>query len=85
MGFLSLESKVAAAEIEQRLQLGSKLSDVINTVEDAVALFNLFVDEGYILTEHLGRFCVSNVGYSNAMFVVSCLYSFSQSYLEFAP
>ncbi|KAI4372154.1 hypothetical protein MLD38_010425 [Melastoma candidum] len=57
-GLLSLESKAAAAEIEQRLLLGSKLSDVINTEEDAVALFNLFIDEGYILTEHLGRFCV---------------------------
>ncbi|KAI4367981.1 hypothetical protein MLD38_016601 [Melastoma candidum] len=56
---------VAAAEIEQRLLLWSKLSDVVNTEDDAVALFNLFIDEGYILTELLGRFCVILKGNSS--------------------
>ena len=56
---LSSEARNAAAEIEQRLQLGSKLSDVVNNKDDVLALFNLYRDEGYILTEHKGRFCVS--------------------------
>ncbi|KAI9153072.1 hypothetical protein LWI28_005463 [Acer negundo] len=57
-GVLSLEAKNLAAEIEQRLQLGSKLSDVVHNKEDALALFNLYKNEGYILTEHGGKFCV---------------------------
>lgn len=57
---LSSEAKTAAADIEERLQLGSKLSEVIHNKEEAIALFNLYRDEGYILTEHRGRFCVSN-------------------------
>lgn len=55
---LSAEAKDAAACIEQRLQLGSKLSDVIETKMDALALFDLYRDEGYLLTEHDGRFLV---------------------------
>ncbi|OWM72262.1 protein root UVB sensitive 1, chloroplastic [Punica granatum] len=55
---LSSEAKDAAAEIEQRLQLGSKLSNVIHNKEDAFALFDLFQDEGYILAEHQGKYCV---------------------------
>ncbi|KAJ6701029.1 RUS1 FAMILY PROTEIN C16ORF58 [Salix koriyanagi] len=55
---LSSEARNAAAEIEQRLKLGSKLSDVVNNKDDVLALFNLYRDEGYILTEHKGRFCV---------------------------
>ncbi|CAN8254995.1 unnamed protein product [Cochlearia groenlandica] len=55
---LSPEAKTAAADIEERLQLGSKLSDVIHNKEEAVALFDLYRNEGYILTEHRGRFCV---------------------------
>ncbi|KAG6792415.1 hypothetical protein POTOM_001563 [Populus tomentosa] len=55
---LSSEARNAAAEIEQRLQLGSKLSDVVNNKDEVLALFNLYRDEGYILTEHKGRFCV---------------------------
>lgn len=55
---LSSEAKDAAVEIEHRLQLGSKLSDVVNNKEDAHALFSLYEDEGYILTEHGGKFCV---------------------------
>ncbi|KAK4745750.1 hypothetical protein SAY87_012062 [Trapa incisa] len=56
---LSLRAKDAAAEIERRLQLGSKLSDVLYKEEDALALFDLFQDEGYILVEHQGKFCVA--------------------------
>ncbi|XP_050364597.1 protein root UVB sensitive 1, chloroplastic [Argentina anserina] len=55
---LSSKAKDAAAEIEKRLQLGSKLSDLINNKEDVLALFNLYKEEGYILTEHRGRYCV---------------------------
>lgn len=55
---LSSEAKLAAAEIEQRLQLGSKLSDIVNNKEDALALFSLYKDEGYILTEQGGKYCV---------------------------
>ncbi|GMJ12558.1 ROOT UVB SENSITIVE 1, WEAK AUXIN RESPONSE 3 [Hibiscus trionum] len=55
---LSSEAKQAASEIEVRLQLGSKLSDIVNNKEDALALFSLYKDEGYILTEQEGKFCV---------------------------
>ncbi|XP_024996495.1 protein root UVB sensitive 1, chloroplastic isoform X2 [Cynara cardunculus var. scolymus] len=55
---LSAEAKDAAATIEQRLQLGSKLSDVVKTRTDAHALLNLYRHQGYILTEHDGKFCV---------------------------
>ncbi|KAG7559817.1 Root UVB sensitive family [Arabidopsis thaliana x Arabidopsis arenosa] len=55
---LSSEAKAAAADIEERLQLGSKLSDVIHNKEEAIALFDLYRNEGYILTEHRGKFCV---------------------------
>ncbi|KAF3439401.1 hypothetical protein FNV43_RR17679 [Rhamnella rubrinervis] len=55
---LSSEAKDAAAAIENRLQLGSKLSDVVNNKEDVLALFSLYKNEGYILTEKRGRFCV---------------------------
>lgn len=56
---LSEDAKDAAANIECRLHLGSKLSDVVKNREDALALFDLFQDEGYVLTEHEGKFCVS--------------------------
>lgn len=55
---LSVEAKVAAAEIDGRLQLGSKLSDIITSKGDAIGLFDLYKDEGYLLTEHRGKFCV---------------------------
>ncbi|KAL7166559.1 hypothetical protein ACSBR2_037267 [Camellia fascicularis] len=55
---LSAEAMDAAANIEGRLQLGSKLSDVVKSEDDALALFDLFRDEDYILTEHEQRFCV---------------------------
>jgi len=56
---LSSEAKDAAAEIERRLQLGSKLSEIVKGKEDVVALFGLYKNEGYILSEHMGKFCVS--------------------------
>ncbi|XP_026426771.1 protein root UVB sensitive 1, chloroplastic-like [Papaver somniferum] len=55
---LSGEAKDAAVQIEKRLLLGSKLSGVINSKEDTLALFDLYKDEGYILTEHEGLYCV---------------------------
>lgn len=55
---LSLEAMNAAAKIDRRLELGSKLSDIIYRKEDALALFNLYRDEGYILMEHKGKFCI---------------------------
>ncbi|XP_042505862.1 protein root UVB sensitive 1, chloroplastic [Macadamia integrifolia] len=55
---LSVEAKDAAAQIECRLQLGFKLSEVINSKEDALALFDLYKNDGYMLAEHNGRFCV---------------------------
>lgn len=55
---LSEEAKGAAVDIECRLQLGSRLSDIVRNREDACVLFDLFRDEGYILTEHKGRFCI---------------------------
>jgi hypothetical protein len=56
---LSLEAKDAAAVICHRLKIGCKLSEVINNKKDADALFELFKDEGYILTQSDGKFCVS--------------------------
>lgn len=58
LAVLSSEAKDAAANIESRLQLGSKLSGIVRSKEDAYALFDLYREEGYILTEHEGRFCV---------------------------
>ncbi|OMO89326.1 hypothetical protein CCACVL1_07912, partial [Corchorus capsularis] len=55
---LSSEAKQAAAQIEGRLLLGSKLSDIVNNKEDTLALFSLYKDEGYILTEKEGKYCV---------------------------
>ncbi|THG16668.1 hypothetical protein TEA_029718 [Camellia sinensis var. sinensis] len=55
---LSAEAMDATANIEGQLQLGSKLSDVVKSEDDALALFDLFRDESYILTEHEQRFCV---------------------------
>lgn len=77
---LSEDAKDAAANIECRLHLGSKLSDVVKNREDALALFDLFQDEGYVLTEHEGKFCVALKESSSpqdmlkSMFHVSYLY-----------
>ncbi|KAJ4779784.1 hypothetical protein LUZ62_064041 [Rhynchospora pubera] len=55
---LSSEAKDAAAVICRRLKLGCKLSVVVNNKKDAVALLELFKDEGYILTQNDGKFCI---------------------------
>ncbi|KAK9716018.1 hypothetical protein RND81_06G206200 [Saponaria officinalis] len=55
---LSAEAKNAAAEIEKRLVLGSTLSEVVESREDAVALLDLYKNEAYMLTEHKGKFFV---------------------------
>ncbi|KAK3029739.1 hypothetical protein RJ639_038016, partial [Escallonia herrerae] len=55
---LSSEAKDAATSIDRRLQLGSTLSSVVKNKEDAVALIDLYKNEGYILTEYEGKFCV---------------------------
>ncbi|OAY37319.1 protein root UVB sensitive 1, chloroplastic isoform X2 [Manihot esculenta] len=77
---LSSGARDAAAEIENRLQLGSKLSDIVKNKDEVLALFNLYRDEGYILTEHKGRFCVvlkescSGQDMLKAVFQVNYLY-----------
>ncbi|KAK8944629.1 hypothetical protein KSP39_PZI008263 [Platanthera zijinensis] len=55
---LSSEAKIAATEICRRFELGSNLSDTINNKEDALALFNLFRDENYLLLEDKHKFHV---------------------------
>ncbi|KAL0312346.1 UNVERIFIED_CONTAM: protein root UVB sensitive 1, chloroplastic [Sesamum radiatum] len=55
---LSTDAKDAASHIDRHLQLGSKLSDVVKSREDAIALFDLYKAEGYILAELEGRYCV---------------------------
>ena len=67
---LSSKAKDAAAEIEHRLQLGSKLSDVVSKKEDLLALFDLYRNEGYILAEHKAIFYVSQLSprFSNLHF-----------------
>ncbi|KAJ9134892.1 hypothetical protein P3X46_032136 [Hevea brasiliensis] len=77
---LSSGARDAAAEIEKRLQLGSKLSDIVKNKDEVLALFNLYRDEGYILTEHNRRFCVvlkescSGQDMLKALFQVNYLY-----------
>ncbi|XP_073301864.1 protein root UVB sensitive 1, chloroplastic [Primulina huaijiensis] len=77
---LSTDANDAAFHIDRRLQLGSKLSDVVKSKEDAIALINLYKDEGYILTELEGRYRVVLKESSSAqdmlrsMFQVSYLY-----------
>jgi hypothetical protein len=57
---LSAEAKDAAERICRRLQLGSKLSEIIENKEDAHALVDLYKDEQYLLTDYKGKFCVSS-------------------------
>lgn len=77
---LSSEAKDAAVEIESRLQLGSKLSEIINNKEEVLALFSLYKNEGYILSENTGKFCVvlketcSQLDMLKALFQVNYLY-----------
>ncbi|XP_073051027.1 protein root UVB sensitive 1, chloroplastic [Primulina eburnea] len=82
---LSTDANNAAFHIDRRLQLGSKLSDVVKSKEDAIALINLYKDEGYILTELEGRYHVVLKESSSAqdmlrsMFQVSYLYWLEQN------
>ncbi|KAK6158546.1 hypothetical protein DH2020_005860 [Rehmannia glutinosa] len=55
---LSTDAKDAASHIDRRLQLGSKLSDIVKSREEAIALLELYKAEGYILAELKGRYCV---------------------------
>ncbi|KAL6556470.1 Protein root UVB sensitive 1, chloroplastic [Orobanche gracilis] len=55
---LSTDAKDAAFHVDRRLHLGSKLSDVVKSREDALALLELYKAEGYILAELNGRYCV---------------------------
>ncbi|KAK9077769.1 hypothetical protein SSX86_006107 [Deinandra increscens subsp. villosa] len=77
---LSPEAKEAAATIGQRLELGSKLSEIVKTKTDAHALLDLYKNQGYILTEQNGKFCVilkdtcSPQDMLKSMFHVSYLY-----------
>jgi hypothetical protein len=57
---LSAEAKEAAEKICRRLQLGSKLSEIVENKEDVCALFDLYKSEQYLLTEYNGKFCVSS-------------------------
>jgi hypothetical protein len=43
-----------------KLQLGSKLSEIVENKEDVCALFDLYKSEQYLLTEYNGKFCVSS-------------------------
>jgi len=80
VGLLSTEAKESAANIEKRLQLGSKLSDVARCEEDVLQLLSLYKNENYILSEHRGRYCVSNLNYiSNVCILVEYGAFFSQS------
>lgn len=73
---LSVHAKQAAEGIVRRLQLGSKLSDVVTSREDVLALFELYKNEGYILTEHEGRFCVSKS--SVCLYVITLTLTFAE-------
>uniref|UniRef100_A0A0A9D499 Protein root UVB sensitive/RUS domain-containing protein n=1 Tax=Arundo donax TaxID=35708 RepID=A0A0A9D499_ARUDO len=53
---LSAEAKDAADRICRRLQLGSKLSEIIETKEDAHALFDLYKNKQYLLMNYKGKF-----------------------------
>ncbi|KAK1430796.1 hypothetical protein QVD17_13813 [Tagetes erecta] len=77
---LSPEAKEAASTIGQRLELGSKLSEIVKTKTDAHALLDLYKNQGYILADQNGKFCVilkdtcSPQDMLKSMFHVSYLY-----------
>ncbi|KAL3613785.1 Protein root UVB sensitive 1, chloroplastic [Castilleja foliolosa] len=77
---LSTDAKDAASHIDRRLLLGSKLSDVVKSRDEAVALLDLYKAEGYILAELNGRYCVvlkessSKLDMLKSLFQVSYLY-----------
>lgn len=55
---LSPETKEAAEQIDARLQLGSKFSNVISSQGEADALYDLYQTEQYLLAEKEGKFLV---------------------------
>uniref|UniRef100_A0A0D9W389 DUF647 domain-containing protein n=1 Tax=Leersia perrieri TaxID=77586 RepID=A0A0D9W389_9ORYZ len=87
---LSPEAKNAAEIICRRLQLGSKLSEIIEKKEDACALFDLYKDEQYLLTDYKGKFCVilkegsSPEDMLKSLFHVNYLY-WLEKYMGFKP
>ncbi|CAN6270715.1 unnamed protein product, partial [Urochloa humidicola] len=87
---LSAEAKDAADRICRRLQLGSKLSEIIESKEDACALFDLYKNEQYLLTNYKGKFCIvlkegsSPEDMLKSLFHVSYLY-WLERYLGFKP
>ncbi|XP_015691394.2 protein root UVB sensitive 1, chloroplastic [Oryza brachyantha] len=87
---LSPEAKDTAEIICRRLQLGSKLSEIIENKEDACALFDLYKNEQYILTDYKGKFCVilkegsSPEDMLKSLFHVNYLY-WLEKYMGFKP
>ncbi|CAO2034451.1 unnamed protein product [Urochloa humidicola] len=87
---LSAEAKDAADRICRRLQLGSKLSEIIESKEDACALFDLYKNEQYLLMNCKGKFCIvlkegsSPEDMLKSLFHVSYLY-WLERYLGFKP
>ncbi|GJN27914.1 hypothetical protein PR202_gb15978 [Eleusine coracana subsp. coracana] len=87
---LSAEAKEAADRICQRLQLGSKLSEITESKEDVCALFDLYKNEQYMLSEYKGKFCVvlkegsSPEDMLKSLFHVNYLY-WLERYMGFRP
>ncbi|TVU13468.1 hypothetical protein EJB05_40526, partial [Eragrostis curvula] len=87
---LSAEAKDAANKICRRLQLGSKLSEIVENKEDACALFELYKNEQYLLTEYRGKFCIvlkegsSPEDMLKSLFQVNYLY-WLERYMGFKP
>ncbi|KAL6851518.1 hypothetical protein ACP4OV_020451 [Aristida adscensionis] len=89
-GILSAEAKDAAERICRRLRLGSKLSEIIESKEDAYALFDLYKNEQYLLTNYRGKFCIvlkegsSPEDMLKSLFHVNYLY-WLERYMGFKP
>nr|CAB3484081.1 unnamed protein product [Digitaria exilis] len=87
---VSQEAKDAADKICRRLQLGSKLSEIIESKEDACALFDLYKNEQYLLTDYKGKYCIvlkegsSPEDMLKSLFHVSYLY-WLERYMGFKP
>ncbi|CAD6235331.1 unnamed protein product [Miscanthus lutarioriparius] len=87
---LSAEAKDAADRICRRLQMGSKLSEIIESKEDACALFDLYKNEQYLLMDYKGKFCIvlkegsSPEDMLKSLFHVSYLY-WLERYMGFKP
>ncbi|XP_066315645.1 protein root UVB sensitive 1, chloroplastic-like [Miscanthus floridulus] len=87
---LSAEAKDAADRICRRLQMGSKISEIIESKEDACALFDLYKNEQYLLMDYKGKFCIvlkegsSPEDMLKSLFHVSYLY-WLERYMGFKP